>query len=88
MSAVPLNEWTHLAGTWDGSTATLYVNGKSACSFPRLINLGLPRDTTPLIIGGNAHTSADEATENFNGLLDEVAIYRRALSATEILRLM
>jgi hypothetical protein len=76
-AAIALNVWTHLAATYDGTTLRLYVNGALAGSTP----LTGPLDTTtgPLRIGGNAIRS-----EWFNGLIDEVRVYNRALTQGEI----
>jgi hypothetical protein len=72
--------WIHLAGTYDGSRAALYVNGAEAGSWP--ISGGFASDTTPVILGGNGNQA--EITERFPGSIDEVALYNRALSPQEI----
>ncbi len=76
-STVPLNEWTHLATTYDGNTLRLYVNGAEVSSRP--ITGGIQGTTAPLRIGGNTYPG-----QFFDGLIDEVRIYRRALTASEI----
>jgi len=49
-SPLPLRTWTHLAGTLDGSTLRLYVNGLLAASTP---SPGPPAlDASPFTIGG------------------------------------
>jgi len=77
--------WIHLAGTYDGMYARLYVNGVEAASQP-LTGTFAP-DTTPVIIGGNGNDATGVPTELFPGRLDEVMLYHRALSATEIGRI-
>ncbi len=77
--------WVHLAGTYDGMTARLYVNGVQV-AFQAITGSFAP-DTTPLIIGGNGNDATGVPTELFPGRLDEVMLYRRALSADEIGRL-
>jgi hypothetical protein len=79
--AVPIGVWTHLAVTYDGTTLRLYVNGvlRNSVSAPGGINAS----TAPLRIGGNTVFSVP-GTEYFAGLIDEVRIYNRALSAAEI----
>jgi RHS repeat-associated protein len=74
----PLDTWTYLAGTFDGSVQRIYVNGELAGSFGRATP-AQPSDE-PLRIGGNTIWP----TELFTGLIDEVRIYARALSQLEI----
>ena len=72
-----LNTWTHLAVTYDGASLRLYVNGTQVGSRPQSGSL-LVSDG-PLTLGGNRVWG-----EHFAGLIDEVRIYNRALSSTEI----
>src|SRR5439155_13067678 len=72
---LPLNTWTHLAGTFDGATYSLYMNGQLLSTAPGTLG---QTNTAPLKIGG----SGDSAT--FGGLIDEVEIFNRALTASEI----
>ena len=72
--------WTHMAGTYDGSLATLYVDGVAVGSRP-IVGV-FPRDAVPVILGGNGNAGA--VSEFFPGRLDEIALYNRALSPDEI----
>jgi hypothetical protein len=73
-----LNTWTHVASTYDGATLRLYVNGVQVSS---LAVTGSMTTTTNLLrIGGSPALGA----QYFTGLIDEVRIYNRALTATEI----
>jgi hypothetical protein len=76
-AALPLNTWTHLAATYDGAAVRLYVNGVEAGNAP--VSGSLVTSTLPLRIGGNAVWG-----EFFSGLIDEVRIYNRALTAVQI----
>jgi glucose/arabinose dehydrogenase len=76
-AAVPLNTWTHLATTYDGAALKLYVNGTQVAS--KAQTGAIPASTGPLRIGGNSIWG-----EFFAGLIDEVRIYPRALTAGEI----
>ena len=69
--ALGTGDWSHIAMTYDGSTQKLYVNGSLAAS--AALSGSINQDANSLLIG-----------QFFNGMLDEVAIYNRALSATEV----
>jgi beta-galactosidase len=77
--------WTHLAGVYDGAVARLYVNGKEVAS--QALTGNFAPDTTPVILGGNGNDASGVPTELFPGRIDEVMLYARALSATEISQL-
>ncbi len=76
-ASLPLNVWSHLATTYDGATVRLYVNGALVGSLP--FAGAIPASTGPLRLGGNSVWG-----EWFAGLIDEVRVYNRALSASEI----
>jgi hypothetical protein len=77
-----MGTWTHLAGTYDGATARLYVNGVEVASKP--LTGALATDTTPVILGGNGNDASGVPTELFPGRIDELMLYARALDAPEI----
>jgi hypothetical protein len=72
------DKWHHFGAVYDGDTFTLYLDGEKESSEE---STGLiTASTYPLLIGENA-----QATGRFwNGLIDEVVIYDRALSTGEI----
>ena len=76
-AGLAVNTWTHLASTYDGVTTRLYVNGVQVASRAQTT----PLATTPgtLQIGGDSYPN-----EYFAGRIDEVRIYNRALSVSEI----
>ena len=76
-AAVPLNTWTHLAVTYDGTTLRMFVNGVQVSS--GTVDRRGDHGTGALRIGGNSVWG-----EYFKGLIDEVRIYNRALTASEI----
>jgi hypothetical protein len=76
-NALPLNQWTHLAGTYDGSALRLYVNATQVSSLTQ--TGGIQVTGSPLRIGGDTYGG-----EFFPGRIDEVRIYNRALSQSEI----
>ena len=69
-------QWYHLAVTRDGSTFALYVNGVQVTSSTD--SVVIPDASAPLTIG------QAEGQFFFNGLIDEIGIYDRALSTAEI----
>jgi hypothetical protein len=84
-SSIPSNVWTHLAASFDGAFKRLYVNGAQVAS--QSVSGVLVYDTadTPLTIGAELIVNASAA--GFTGRVDEVSLYRRALSADEILKI-
>jgi hypothetical protein len=74
---LPLNEWTHLATTYDGARQRLYVNGVLVASRAQTGSIVVANQ--PLRIGGN-----NSSGEFFQGMIDEVRVYNRALSVGEI----
>ncbi len=76
-SALPVNTWTHIAATYDGSTSRLFVNGVQVASQAQTGSIATTTDA--LTIGGNGF-----AGENWSGLIDEVRIYNQALTASQI----
>lgn len=75
--ALTVNTWTHLAGTYDGVTVRLYVNGVQVASLAKTGTIAT--STNPLQIGGDSTYG-----QYFQGRIDEVRIYSRALSASEV----
>jgi glucose/arabinose dehydrogenase len=76
-AALPAGAWTHLAGTYDGTTVRLYVGGVQAATVAA--GGAMTVSSGALKLGGNAIWN-----EWFAGLMDDVRIYNRALSAAEI----
>ena len=75
---LPLNQWTFLAFTYDGSKLQLYVNAV----FVGTTNYvgTIPTSSLPLDIGGNAMFT----NENFTGKIDEVRVYNIAQTQAAI----
>lgn len=73
-----IGRWHRVAGVFTGRELRLYLDGKSVGATPFT---GTVASTAwPVVIGGNAQ----EAGREFPGLIREVRLYRRALSAGEI----
>lgn len=78
-SAITTNAWVHLAGIYNGTHTALYVNGALAAT------QDVPDSLTFTNAGRNTLGAAGGGGGNaLNGSIDEVAIYNRALSASEI----
>ncbi|HUS83435.1 MAG TPA: LamG domain-containing protein, partial [Dehalococcoidia bacterium] len=71
------NTWIHVAGTYDGTTMRIYYNGVFEASTPG--PSGIASNSLSLGIGAQS-----DATRSFLGAMDEVRIYNRALSDSEI----
>ncbi|MCY3021134.1 MAG: right-handed parallel beta-helix repeat-containing protein, partial [Planctomycetota bacterium] len=69
--------WQHLACTYDGADLKVYLNGVQAAS--TAINKKRQPGKSPLVIGRR-----QDAFNYFKGLIDEVRLYNRALTAEEI----
>jgi hypothetical protein len=90
VTAVPLNKWTHVAVTWNGtgdaSAVVMYVNA-------------LPISTTAVMSGTNARTndtgttvqignnSCASASRTTHGQIDDLRIYEKFLTQEEITKL-
>ncbi|MFB0552617.1 MAG: LamG-like jellyroll fold domain-containing protein [Phycisphaerae bacterium] len=68
-----VGRWHHVAGTWDGITQRLYIDGVEIASQ----ELGG-------VLGNTSNVEMSSGGEPFNGMLDEVRIYNRALTRAEI----
>ncbi|MDC8452389.1 MAG: hypothetical protein LV477_05720, partial [Candidatus Nitrosotalea sp.] len=90
--------WTHLAATFNGTSISLYVNGvKEGTQFVSGLGISISGqlETTTIqnlgsnadvLIGAQKTTNGDQTTFQgmFGGKIDEVHIYKSALSTTEI----
>jgi glucose/arabinose dehydrogenase/PKD repeat protein len=76
--AVPLNAWTHLATTYDGASLRVFANGTQVAI--RALTGSISTSTGPLRFGGNGAW----LNEFFQGRLDEIRVYDRALTAAQI----
>ena len=81
-----LNAWHHLVVTYDRASGTgqLYLDG----ALMKTQNMGVftPMMTNDLYVGGTT-ASSGWGTQSFHGLLDEVRVYGRVISAAEVVEL-
>jgi hypothetical protein len=80
---IPANVWTHIAGTYDGTTTSLYINGVLDTSTTAITG-AIGTNTDSLFIG--ADRSGATVNQFFNGSIDEVRVWGVARSAAEIAR--
>ncbi|TKJ39195.1 MAG: hypothetical protein CEE38_00110 [Planctomycetes bacterium B3_Pla] len=66
-------QWHHVAGTWDGLTQRLYLDGVEIAS-----------QTPGGVLNGTSGVRLSNAPEPLNGMLDDARIYNRALTEQEI----
>ncbi len=79
VAALPKGEWHHLVGVVDGNKKFLYLDGKLA----KEDNFNGPMQTG----GTETEIGSANADGGFIGIIDEVVIYNKALSANEVERL-
>jgi len=75
------DQWHHVAGTYDGNDVKLYIDGVLAATASQVGTIN------HLVYAVNIGRNAQEPDRFYDGAIDEVRIYGRALDATEILQL-
>ena len=81
-SLAPTGEWTHMAGTYDGEEIKLFVNGVEVEAVTAVCEIEPNQSEEPLIFGNF------QDAYFYTGILDEVGIFREALSGDEINNIM
>lgn len=78
-STAPLlmNQWNHVVGTFDGKALKIYVNGYEQGSTTTTNTPAACTSSDSLEIGGGG-------SQAFHGRLDEITLYNRALTASEV----
>ncbi|MBN1392578.1 MAG: right-handed parallel beta-helix repeat-containing protein [Sedimentisphaerales bacterium] len=84
ISAIEINKWVHLVATWDKTTLRFYVNGLSQGSVAQGTPL-IDAVSRPVTVG--AFYDAGALYYPIPAIVDDVRIYDRALSASEIWQL-
>jgi Concanavalin A-like lectin/glucanases superfamily len=74
--------WTHVASTYNGSTLTVWVNGKNAGS--TAVSGRTCSNNNPMAIGAKNYPAKGILEAFWDGRLDDIRLYNRALSVTEI----
>ncbi|MEQ1552858.1 MAG: LamG domain-containing protein [Ferruginibacter sp.] len=79
---VPLNKWTHIAGTYDGTAVRLYINGRLIASRAATGDIDwITSNPTKYSIGNYTYNNVNSF---FNGKIDEVSVWSKALTEGEI----
>jgi hypothetical protein len=78
---LPIGVWCHVAGTFDGNVMKVYINGDQVGKMELPSQKKIAPNTQPVLIGNylgrkNAYP--------FDGVIDEVRIFNRALSSEEV----
>jgi serine/threonine protein kinase/sugar lactone lactonase YvrE len=83
-------QWHHVAGTFDGAYAKVYVDGQPVGRPGHWVG-EVPHTPYDLTIGANRSNpdaAVGEVGASFNGMMDDVMMFNRALSADEIHQLV
>ena len=81
------DEWVHVAGTWDGVSLKLFVNGVEVAS--KATTVAEMDDSAVQVNIGSAEAFADgNRSAFFGGLVDEIYIFNGALTESQIGDLM
>ena len=75
---IPVQEWTHVAMTYDGANVKSYINGSLDSTHALTGNIKTSPDNVYI---GNVNNTR---SRNFDGKLDDVGIWNRALLETDI----
>jgi predicted alpha-1,2-mannosidase len=88
-AALPsVNAWHFIAGTWDGTNLNLYVDNVLVATNSNAIGTlpayGSTADAPGPLFIGNKNDSDGNSGDAFNGNIDDVRIYNRAITAAEV----
>jgi hypothetical protein len=81
VDTIVTNTWTFMTGTWDGTVLRIYQNGVLDS-----LNTSVPAGAIDSCTGGDLRIGANWSSDPiyFNGKIDDIRIYNRALSDSEI----
>jgi hypothetical protein len=83
MYKIETGQWYHLVGVFEDGLQRIYVNGSLRQSLSRSFNVLRECNDNMYVIGG----FVNELPTRFNGVIDDLRIYNRALEEEEIFRL-
>ncbi len=80
-AVIAINGWYHIVATWDGTYVNIYLNGVKRAT-------NVSQTVTPVSNVYNFHIGRDavytSTNGNWNGLIDEVAVYNRVLGQSGV----
>ena len=80
--ALPVNRWRHVATTYDGTWLRVYIGGRVAGAMR--VSGRTCVSGEPLAVGAKNNPTKGLLEAFWDGRLDEVRVYNRALTVTEI----
>jgi hypothetical protein len=78
--SIPLNKWTHLAVTWNGTSVSIYING-ARVGAPQTVTQTIATKTQALVVCSEKGSTYYRPTY---GYLDNTRIYNTALADAEV----
>ena len=86
LATLEVGAWQHIVGTYDGSVIKVYVDSVEKASLATSGNLD--HNSEPICVGHDyCGIIQDETNRYFPGSIDELMIYRRALTTQEVVQL-
>ena len=82
-NVITSNTWYHVAATYDGSRMRLYLNGEELVSTGKTGEIA-PSPSVGVALGNQPAGAGDRA---FDGMLDDVRIYAKALTSSDLMTL-
>ena len=76
------NTWHHLVGTWNGDNPKIYIDGSEVSYTSQTSTNAVTDSTSELRLGDYAFEAGQN--RHLNGTLDDVRIYNRSLSPSEV----
>lgn len=78
-----VDEWTHVATTWDGSVLRVFANGIQIYRKNNVTDV-IVANEYPVLIGARNRQATVSETKSFTGTIDEVSVYRVALLPSQV----
>ena len=78
-TSFPLDQWTFVAMTYDGTDKKIYIDGQLDPTTPQQKTYPIDASTRPVHLGDRENQG-----RRINGSIDEVAIWNRALTSQEV----